>query len=52
MASRTTNGAGFAIAGDSKDPAIAYYKGGMFCQSAHFNRAGAAVRKRTGSAPA
>jgi len=41
-----------AIAGDRDRPAIAYFKGGWFCQSAHFNRGGAGARKRTVSAHA
>jgi hypothetical protein len=41
-----------AIAGEIDGPAIAYYKGGLLCQSAHFNRAGAAARRRTVSAHA
>jgi len=41
-----------AIAGETDRPVIAYSKGGLLCQSAHFNRAGAAARKRTVSAHA
>jgi hypothetical protein len=42
----------FAIAGEIDGPTIAYYKGGLLCQSAHFNRAGAAAPRRTVSAHA
>jgi hypothetical protein len=42
----------FHIAGERHLAAIAYYKGGLFCQSAHFSRAVAAGRKHTVSARA
>src|SRR5207302_3070025 len=39
-----------AVAVERVGPAIAYYKGGWFCQSAHFNRADADAPRRTASA--
>jgi hypothetical protein len=38
------------VAGERDCPAIAYNKGGLFCQSAHFNRADADAPRRTASA--
>src|SRR5205814_1534416 len=37
-----------AVAGQRDCPAMAYYKGGWFCQSAHFNRADELPQSRFG----